>query len=74
MKKPTEVLKMNWNRMHIQSRQDICLGAMISEKLAAEPWEKLEPWIQMHLADSMERRSRGKVQLGGEEKINRQEN
>jgi hypothetical protein len=66
MKTRIRILKLNWNELHVQSREEICWGAMISEKLASVRWEEFESWVRMLLADSMERRSRGKVTLTGE--------
>jgi hypothetical protein len=56
-------LKMNWNEMHIQSRQVICWSACLSESFATKPWEKLEKWVQMLLADYVAGRSNQTVQL-----------
>jgi hypothetical protein len=56
-------LKMNWNEMHIQSRQVICWNACLSESFANKPWEKLGKWVQMLLADYVAGRSNQTVQL-----------
>lgn len=64
--KSSLILKLNWNEQHVQSREEFCLGAGIAEKLACKRWEELELWIQLSLADSIKRRSRGRLELGGE--------
>ena len=56
-------LKLSWNKLHVLSREEICLGANISKKMAHKPWEELEQWLQMQLADSIALRSKGKNQL-----------
>jgi hypothetical protein len=56
-------LKLNWNQLSVQSRKEICWGATISQKLSKKPWGELEPWIQILLTDSIERRSKKKVTL-----------
>jgi len=56
-------LKMNWNEMHIQSRQAICWSACLSESFAAKRWEKLGEWVQALLADYVAGRSNQAVQL-----------
>jgi hypothetical protein len=58
-------LKLNWNKLHIQSRQEICLGACVSEKMARKSWEELDRWLQALLEYSTELRSKGKIQLCG---------
>lgn len=59
------VLKLNWNKLHIQSRQEICLGACVSEKMACKSWEELDRWLQSLLEYSTESRSKGRIQLCG---------
>lgn len=65
MKKNITILKLNWNQLHIQSREEICHGAAMSERLADRAWNELELWTQMLLADSLEKRSKGKLWLCG---------
>ena len=60
-----KVLKMNWDCLHVQSREEICNGAAISKRLACRQWKELDLWIQLLLADSYATRSRGRLQLGG---------
>ncbi len=70
MKEHVKILKLNWNELHVQSREEICFGAAISKRLSGQRWEELELGIQMLLADSLKRRSRGKCRLGGEGRSN----
>lgn len=56
-------LKMSWNEMHIQSREAICWSACLSESLGTKPWENLDKWVQMLLADYVAGRSNQTVQL-----------
>jgi hypothetical protein len=56
-------LKMNWNKMHVGSRREICRIACMSELFASKSWEKLEKWVQILLADSIAIRSGQTVQL-----------
>ena len=65
MKKYCTILKLNWNELHVQSREEICFGAAISKELAGKSWVELEMWIQLLLADSLKRRSGGRLQLDG---------
>jgi hypothetical protein len=58
-------MKLNWNILHIQSRQEICFGACVSEKMADKSWEELDPWLHVLLAYSTELRSNGKIQMCG---------
>lgn len=57
-------MKLNWNNLHLQSREGICIGACVSTKLASKSWEDLEPWLHELLASSMHQRSMGRVELG----------
>ena len=57
-------MELNWNNLHLQSREEICIGACVSVKLARALWEELEPWLQGMLASSIEKRSLGRVSLG----------
>jgi hypothetical protein len=59
-------VNMNWNQLHLQSRQEICHGAGISEKIADKTWEELESWMKELLADSFSRRTCGKAELTGQ--------
>lgn len=68
MKEPTTILRLNWNQLHIQSREALCTGAAISKESANLRWEVLELWIQLLLTDSLNRRSSGKLELGNEQK------
>lgn len=61
------ILPMNWNRMHILSREEICFGAAVSVKPAREQWEQLEPWLQFLLAESTLIRTRGRVAVRGDQ-------
>ncbi|MBF8253347.1 MAG: hypothetical protein HW373_42 [Deltaproteobacteria bacterium] len=65
-KKPRPILPMNWNEMHVGAREEICLGAGIAERIARQPWEGLETWLQFLLAESMLLRTHGRVALKGE--------
>jgi len=58
-------MKLNWNKLHIQSRQEICLGACVSEKMAEKSWTELDKWLQVLLEYSTELRSKGIIQLCG---------
>ncbi len=58
-------MKLKWNKLHLQSRKEICWGACISEKLARKSWKELDEWLQVLLASSTELRSKGKLQLCG---------
>ena len=58
-------MKLNWNKLHIQSRQEICFGACVSGKMADNPWEELDPWLHVLLAYSTELRSKGRIQMCG---------
>jgi len=56
-------MKLNLNKLHLQSRKEICSGACVSEKLAGKSWKELDKWLQKLLAFSIELRSKGKLQL-----------
>lgn len=56
-------MKLNWNNLHRQSREEICLGACVSVKLASKSWAELEPWLQTLLAFSIGQRTLGRVAL-----------
>jgi hypothetical protein len=58
-------LKLNWNKLHIQSRQEICFGANASEKIANKSWEELDRWLQVQMEFSVELRWKGRIQLYG---------
>ena len=58
-------MKLNWNKLHIQSRQEICFGACMPEKMADKTWEELDPWLHSLLTYSTELRSKGRIQLCG---------
>jgi len=58
-------LKLNWNKLHILSREEICLGANASQKMARKSWGELDRWIQVLLEYSTKLRSKGKIQLCG---------
>lgn len=57
-------MELNWNNLHLQSREEICVGARVSVKLANAPWDELEPWLQGVLASSVEERTLGRISLG----------
>jgi hypothetical protein len=56
-------MKLNWDKLDVQSREEICWGACISEKLTSKSWKELDEWLRVLLADSIEKRSKGKLQL-----------
>lgn len=58
-------LKLNWNMLHVMSRQEICFGANVAEKMANKTWEELDPWLQSLLDNSTELRSKGRIRLCG---------
>jgi hypothetical protein len=58
-------MKLCWNKLHIQSRQEICFGASVAEKMADKSWEELDGWLQVLLEYSTELRSKGRIQLCG---------
>jgi len=57
-------MKLHWNKLHLQSREEICLGACVSMRLADKSWAELEPWLQELLASSVAQRSSGRIELG----------
>ena len=57
-------MELNWNNLHHQSREEICLGACVSVKLASKSWDELEPWLQELLIFSFGQRTLGRVGLG----------
>ena len=59
------ILKLEWNQLHIQSRQELCFGACMYEALASKPWDELEEWIQMLIVDSVASRTSRRVELIG---------
>jgi hypothetical protein len=63
LKRPPAIL--NWNKLHIQCRQEICFGANISENMAENSWEKMDRWLQVQLEFSVEFRWKGRIQLCG---------
>ena len=63
LKRPPSIL--NWNKLHIQCRQEICFGAGVREKMAEKSWEELDRWLQMMLKDSVELRWKGRIRLRG---------
>ena len=54
-------MKLNWNDLHLQSREEICRGACVSMNLASKSWEELEPWLQELLAFSLGQRTSARV-------------
>ncbi len=56
-------MKLHWNKLHLQSREEICIGASVSLKLASKSWEELEPWLRELLVFSVGQRSMGRVEL-----------
>ncbi len=58
-------VKLNWNKLHVLARQEICWGACVSEKIADKSWEELDKWLQILLEYSTELRSKGKILLCG---------
>jgi hypothetical protein len=58
-----QTVKLNWNDLDPLSREEICIGACISMKLASEPWEEIEPWLRELLAFSLEQRTWEKAAL-----------
>jgi len=54
---------LDWNNLHIQSREEILSGAGMQTKLASKKWAELDPWIQETLKSSLGKRSSGKAKL-----------
>lgn len=63
-KRNMQPLKLDWDSLTIQSREEFCQGACVFTKLSAKKWRELEPWLQYLLADSIHRRSKGRLRLG----------
>ena len=61
--KTEQIMKLSWNKLHVQSRQEICWGACASEKLATKSWQQLDEWLHSLLANSVAIRSKGRLQL-----------
>ncbi|MEP6663522.1 MAG: hypothetical protein ABJC04_07635, partial [Verrucomicrobiota bacterium] len=57
-------LKLKWDELNVQSREEFCQGACVVTKLASKRWHEIESWLQFSLADSIQRRSKGRLQLG----------
>ena len=58
-------MKLNWNNLDVRCRQEFCQGAGMAEHLANYSWEELDEFIRVLLADSIGRRSKGKLELCG---------
>ena len=56
-------MKLNWNNLHLQSREEICRGACVSMTLASKSWEELDPWLQELVALSFGQRTLGRAAL-----------
>jgi len=54
---------LNWDDLHIQSREEILSGAGMQTELAAKKWADLDTWVQGLLKDSLTRRSKGKAKI-----------
>lgn len=54
---------MNWNDLHLLSREEVCSGACVSTKFATKSWDELELWLQILLADSVKLRSMERLEL-----------
>ncbi len=54
-------MKLNWNNLHLLSREEICIGACVSLRLASKPWEEVEPWLRELLALSFGQRTLGRA-------------
>ena len=52
-----------WDRLHLQSREEICRGAAVVLSVANQKWHDIEPWLRGLLEDSMAKRSWGRAQL-----------
>jgi len=61
--KPTKPVLLDWDNLHIQSREEILQGAGMQTKLAGKRWADLDPWIQETLRDSLGKRSGGKAKV-----------
>jgi hypothetical protein len=55
-------LSLEWDNLHLQSREEIASGAGM-RNIAANKWDDIEPWMQQALADSISKRSKGKSTL-----------
>jgi hypothetical protein len=58
-------MKLNWNNLDVRCRQEFCWSAGLVEPLASKSWEEIDEWIQGLLADSLGRRSKGRLELCG---------
>ena len=53
-----QALVIDWDRLHIQSRQEICRGAAVGAIVACSLWNEIEPWLRGLLEDSFAARCR----------------
>ena len=59
----TKPVPLDWNNLHVQSREEILSGAGMQTKLATKKWSELDTWVQELLKDSLERRSKGRAKI-----------
>lgn len=54
---------MLWDEMHPMSRQEICSNTAVNEEIANLPWSDVDEWLRVLLAESLSRRTHGRVTL-----------
>ena len=56
-------MKLNWDNLHFQTREEILLNACINTKLAHYDWDEIDIWLQEIINKNLLLRSGGLVNL-----------
>ncbi len=60
----SEMLVMNWDTMHIDSRREVLeQGPIRTSYVINKKWADIESWMRDDITHELERRSRGTVTL-----------
>ena len=57
------MLKLRWNTLHKQTREEILLNACIQERFQHYEWEEIDDWLKALIIENMELRSKGTVTI-----------
>lgn len=59
------MLALVWDKLHLQSKEDILGRARLAQKLKHYKWVEIDGWIKRIITLSIEGRSRSIVTIGG---------
>ena len=57
------MLKLNWDTLDKQTREEILLNACIQERYQHYAWNEIDKWLQCIITDNMEARSKQMVTI-----------